>query len=80
MFEAFLMGEKKKPIKLFSWRIGIAMGIAMCAGVTLSTYRSYTRKVYIDKVDIACTIFAVLICLGICLGVAWWGNRPEKEE
>jgi hypothetical protein len=80
MFEEFLMREKKKPMKLFSWRQGIVMGIAVCAGVALSTYRSYTRKGYIDKVDIACTILAVLICLGICSGVAWWGNRPEKEE
>jgi hypothetical protein len=71
---------KKKPIKLFSWRQGIVAGIAVCAGVALSTYRSYARKGYIDKVDIACTILAVLICFGICLGVVWWGNRPEKEE
>lgn len=74
------MGEKKKPIKLFSWRQGIVIGIAVCAGVVFSTYRAYTRKGYIDKVDIICTVIAVLICFGICLGVAWWSNRPEKEE
>jgi hypothetical protein len=80
LFKAFLMREKMKPIKLFSWRQVIIMGAAVCAGVALSTYRAYTRKGYIDKVDIVCTIFAVLICLGICLGVAGWGNRPGKEE
>lgn len=79
-FEVLVMGEKKKPIKLYSWRQGIVMGIAVCAGVGFSIYRTYARKGYIDKVDVVCTILAVLIGLGICLGVAWWGNRPEKEE
>ena len=73
------MGNKK-PTKLFSWRQGIVMGIAVCGGVALSTYRSYTRKGYIDKVDIGSMIFAMLMCIGICAGVAWWGNRPEKED
>ena len=74
------MGKKKKPIKLYSWRQGIVMGIAVCAGVGFSIYRTYSRKGYIDKVDVVCIILAVLICLAICLGVVWWGNRPEKEE
>ena len=72
--------KDKKPTKLFSWREGIVIGIGVCGGVTLFIYRSYTRKGYIDKVEIGSMIFAMLMCIGICVGVAWWGNRPEKED
>ncbi len=72
--------ESKKPTKLCSWRQGIVMGIAVCAGIAFSTYRKYSRKGYIDKVDIGCMAFALLMCLGICWGITWWGNRPEEED
>ena len=72
--------EKKKPSKLFSWRQGILTGVAVCGGIALYTYRSYSRKGYIDKIDIGSMVFATLICIGICWGMAWWGDRPEKED
>ena len=72
--------KKQKSTKLFSWRQGIVMGLAVCAGVALSAYRSYTRKGYLGKADIGSMIVALLMCLGICASVAWWGNRAEKED
>ncbi len=72
--------EKKKPLRLFSWRQVILISVAMCGGLALYAYRSYSRKGYMDKIDIVAMVFAALICIGICWGMAWWGNRPEKED
>jgi len=72
--------NEKKPIKLFSWQKYIVIGLAVCGGVALSMYRSYTHKGYIDKIDVVIMAIAVQLSLGIVWGVVWWGNRPEKDE
>ena len=72
--------EKKKPSKLFSWRQHVLIGVATCGGLALYIYRSYSRKGYIGKIDIGAMVFTTLLCIGIYWGMAWWGNRPEKED
>lgn len=73
------MGNKK-PIKLITWQKGILVLVAVCGSVALSTYRTYISKGHLDKIDIISMVFAMLMCISICAGVAWWGNRPEKED
>ena len=68
-----------KSTKLFNWRHGILVGLALCAGIALFSYRMYSSKGYISRVDIACIIFASLMSIAVFATVAWWANRPEKD-
>ena len=73
------MEEKRQP-KLFTWRQGIIMLIAVAGGIGLNGYRTYRTRGTLDTAWFVIAAITLAIMGTICFFVARHGNKPERED
>ncbi len=70
--------EKKRDLKLVTWRQVVLMFVAATGGIGLNAYRTYKSQGHLDVTWVAVVSLAVIGA--IFFFVIRHANRPEKED
>jgi hypothetical protein len=65
-------------VKLFTRKYWLVVIPSILVGCIFYLYRTYSENGGIQPVEWMASAIALLVGVGICWLVAWWGNHEEK--
>ena len=74
------MKDKKLSIKLFTWKQGIVIAVAVIVGAGFSIYRTYKEKGSLEKSDLVIGALAITTAIAFLVILGYYANRPENKD